>query len=245
MELGVIVDLDRVRTLRKDSTIEVLSVWIEQVDLKLGSNRGGQSLARILLLTELARRVGLPDPEDVVSAVCLPAHVNVPAGVLPERGRKSEEQVRVLIVQRLGNREHVRVDEAVAVVGVDVPAEQARYLLVADDIATRDRATVVRSARMRVLPDRLDGIRRLVAGRVWVTSLAAMPAEVDTPARTDADRLVVDLLVLVLTDVADVQFPADAIEREAPRVSKAERPDLWLRWRLTDERVVRGHGVRV
>ena len=69
------------------------------------------------------------------------------------------------------------------------------------------------------------------------------PAEVRPRSLAGTDE--VDLLDLVLPDVADRQVPRRAVEREAPRVAQAVGVDLAARALAADERVVVGDRVRV
>src|SRR5213076_1326652 len=124
-----------------------------------------------------------------------------------------------------------------------VPVQQARNLLVPAHVAARDRAC---ADVVVVLVDRRRVVRRLrTVPVVKMPSFRAAPAEVDAPPPPRVDRAVVDLLPRALTHVAKCEVPGHAVEREAPRVADTVRPDLWLPGRLADERVVRGHRVRV
>jgi len=73
-----------------------------------------------------------------------------------------------------------------------------------------------------------------------VVTFQAVPTEVVGLARVAAVRRgdVVDLLELVLTDVADPEVAGRAVEREAPRVAQAVRPDRRIGVGSVDERVV-------
>src|SRR3954452_2893603 len=88
-------------------------------------------------------------------------------------------------------------------VGVDVAAPQAPQAGVADDVAADDRAAAV--AAVAVGEDRFDGAAGIRGAAVFVAvfgeALEGVPAEVRPPGRPN--RRVVDLLELVLADVAD------------------------------------------
>src|SRR5687768_5873103 len=146
------------------------------------------------------------------------------------------------ILGRIRDRQNVRADVPGAVVDVEVATGQAGDVRVADDVAARDRAA---ADAMRVLVDRWDVIRRLRAVAEEMPALHAAPAEVGCTPPPHVDRAVVDLLPDVLADVADREGTRQAVEREAPRVTQAVRPDLGPPRRLTDEWVVRRHRVRI
>src|SRR4029077_13736501 len=116
---------------------------------------------------------------------------------------------------------------------------QAREARVADYVAAGDRAV---AAVVRVFEHRLhvaaDAQARVLAPR----PLPRAPAEVD-PACI-SPRAEVDLLDVVLTDVADRDVAGAPIEREAPRVAQPVGVDRRLHTRAPDERVVTRDRVR-
>jgi hypothetical protein len=244
VERRVVVELERVCALGQSAAIELLAVRVLEADREVVVHVSRQDGKVVRRDTELPRRVGLPDAADVhVRPAHLARHVDVAAGVLTEGRDEVELEAGCRVTLRVGDLEHVRPDVRVAVVAVDVATEEARDFLVADDIAAGDRAA---SRAVRVLQDRHDGIqRRRVTRRVDVTALVAVPAEVDASAPADVDRLIVELLVLVLADVPNVQRVGHPVEREPPRVAKPVRPDLRKRTCLSGERVVRRNRVRV
>src|SRR5207247_6874278 len=62
---------------------------------------------------------------------------------------------------------------------------------------------------------------------IAVATLHDPPAEIDAATVARAGRCgAVDLFVLRLSDVADPEVVRGAVEREAPRVAQADRPDL-------------------
>ena len=86
---------------------------------------------------------------------------------------------------------------------------------------------------MRVLRDRLDqrpGPERLLGEAA--PPLVDVPAEVDEPRRPA--RQPVDLLDLVLPDVADPEVARRAVEAVPPGVAQADRDELGRRLRLPD-----------
>src|ERR1700722_18633027 len=93
---------------------------------------------------------------------------------------------------------------------------------------------------VRRFDDRVARARRARALE-RVVAFAQAPAPVDALL---AARCVVDLLVLVLADVADPYRAGCAVEREAPRVAQSPHPRFGHHALAADERVVRGHAVR-
>ncbi len=163
----------------------------------------------------LARRVGLADAPDVRRSR-LSGDVHMTARVLSERRRVARVEPGQGVALHVGDREHVRVDIPVAVVAVDVLAEEALHLLVADDVAAGDRARVPR--RVRVLEDGRDdaGVGRVavrVAGAVDVASFEAAPAEIDASSPAGVDGPVIELLPGVLADVAEIQVAQSRVRR--------------------------------
>src|SRR5690606_24489393 len=104
-------------------------------------------------------------------------------------------------------------------------------------VASDDRAVAV---PVLVLHDRERLAVRAAerAGRVEVPALDPVPAEVLALARARAT----DLLVAVLTDVADPEVSGLPVEAVAPRVAQSVGPDL-VEAGLAHERVIRGHLV--
>jgi hypothetical protein len=125
-------------------------------------------------------------------------------------------------------------DRARLEVGVDVRALERRDLAAAVDVAAGDRLAVA----VGVLVDGLFEGRRAAAAAQVVHRFATVPSVVEAAA-DDAD-----LLPEVLSDVARPELAAGAVEREAPHVAQAVRPDLRHRALLVDERVVGGDRVR-
>src|SRR6266511_4505419 len=125
----------------------------------------------------------------------------------------------------------------VAHVAVEVGALQAADLGAPIDVPTDHRAAAV---VVVVLVDRWDRTRRRAAVEA-TSSFQPVPAEVRAggPAQRDG----VDLLHDVLADVADPKVAGGAVEREAPRVAQAKRPDLGAGAPPAHERVVGGHLV--
>ncbi len=104
---------------------------------------------------------------------------------------------------------------------------------IAHDVAAGDRL----AAGAVVLEDRRDVARggaRRVRAVVERAALEALPAEVGGAALR---RGVVDLLGVVLADVADEQVAGRAVEREAKRVAQAVGVDLAARVAAAGERV--------
>src|SRR4029078_3825388 len=131
---------------------------------------------------------------------------------------------------------------AVTEVAVDVaPGPAAPEGAVADDLTARGRPAPewavgdevpagdrAEARAVRVLEHREDGARR-AAALVAVAALEGVPAEVVAaaplpPSRAAGDE--VDLLDLVLADVADDEGAGSAVEREAPRIPQPIRVDL-------------------
>src|SRR6478752_2152302 len=107
-------------------------------------------------------------------------------------------------------------------VGVDVPAgDQLLVLRAAVHVAAGDGL----AERVRVRGDRsaVRGARDASARVIDAVALAARPAEV--PAAL-ACRDAVDLLDGVLADVTDPEVAGLGVDRGAPRVAHAVRPDL-------------------
>src|SRR5262245_26429443 len=126
-------------------------------------------------------------------------------------------------------------DDADAEVAVEVGSDQRGELGPAIAVAAGDRAL---SGRVVVFEDRvgrnaqgaLDGVvedRRAFLG---------LPAVI---AAGDAGRLKIHLFARALADVGDEQVAGLAVERDAPGVAHAERPDLAARAGRVDERVAR------
>ena len=70
------------------------------------------------------------------------------------------------------------------------------------------------------------------------------PSVVHPPAGTAAGKRDIDLLPFALADVANPQVTGHAVERVAPRVAQADRPDLGSGIVDADVWVVGGHGIR-
>src|SRR4051812_904086 len=125
-------------------------------------------------------------------------------------------------------------------VGVDVAAAKSRGAGTGDDVPADDRAAVV--AAVAVGEDRLDGAARIRGAAVFVAvlgeALEGVPAEVRAAGR--GDRRVVELLELVLADVADRDprlLRRGGVEGEAEGVAQPVAVDL-IAAGLADERVV-------
>ena len=149
--------------------------------------------------------------------------VDAPARVLAERREREVRHVDAgRAVARAGARND-RAQVADAEVGVEVATEQRRQPRVAHDVAAGDRL----AAGLVVLEDRghVDARGRARRDRavVWQRALEAPPAEVrPAPAR----RGEVDLLGVVLADVAEQQVAGLAVEGEAKRVAQPVGVDL-------------------
>jgi hypothetical protein len=216
------------------------------VDVLRIADVGGQDGKVVLRNAVGRRRVGLANPEDVVARAGKAHHVDVSASVLAEGRRGDDSQERVRVTLRVWYLQDVRVQRLSAIVAVDVPPEEGLHLLVPDDVAARDRAAAgVRELKNGRDDERVGRIAVRISRAVHVTALEAAPPEVDRSPPPRIDRAVIDLLPSVLADIADVQCSGHTVEREAPRIAKAVRPDLGLPRRLTDERVVRRHRIRV
>src|SRR5439155_15645939 len=63
-------------------------------------------------------------------------------------------------------------------------------------------------------------------GVVAGPTLQLPPAEVRAPPTTTGPPQTVDLLPAVLADVADPQVAREPVEREPPRIARADGPDL-------------------
>src|SRR5439155_24000036 len=91
-----------------------------------------------------------------------------------------------------------------------------------------------------------DGREYESAGTAWVRVVAMRPFH-DTPTIVEPGRvhgLDVHLLPSVLADIRDVEQPAGRVERIAPRVAQAQRPDLRSPTSVL-ERIARGNRIRV
>src|SRR5215211_4166300 len=143
--------------------------------------------------------------------------VDAAAGVLAEGGEARDAQPRRALLRGAARSQLRRLDPAAAEVAEDVAAVQRRDGAVADHHAARDRAVAVGG----------------LAGRVAAAALEGAPAEV--PAAAGAHE--VDLLDLVLADVADRQVAVAAVEREPPRVAQPVGVDLVARAGPPDEGV--------
>ena len=84
VELGVVVELEPIRTLRQSLAVELLAV-VPQVDREVLVDLGRQDREVVLRDAELPRRIRLANPEDVVARAGKPHHVHVAAGVFAER----------------------------------------------------------------------------------------------------------------------------------------------------------------
>ena len=177
---------------------------------------------------------------DVAAAVA--RHVDVPRLVLAEGGdlnRRVEQQVvlpRARIVLQ-------RPDAAGAEVAVEVATQHPRVSACAVDVAARHGAV---PPRVVVLKDGQRQPRRVARGGVRVEAVRALH---DAPAvvlAAAAQRgLEVYLLPCALPHVGDEEVEGRAVEREAPRVAHAERPDFGAEARGREEGVRRRRGVRV
>src|SRR5215208_4792684 len=134
-------------------------------------------------------------------------------------------------------------ERAVAEVAVDVAAGPAApERAVADHLIAGDRAEAL---VVRTLDHRRHGARGATA-LVAAAALEDIPAEVVSAAGRQAAVAaghVVDLLDLVLTDVADHEAAVAAVEGEAVRVPQPVCVDLGSRTRSAAERVVRRNRV--
>src|SRR5215216_994760 len=153
--------------------------------------------------------------------------VDAAAGVLAEGGEARDAQPRRALLRGAARSQLRRLDPAAAEVAEDVAAVQRRDGAVADHDA-RDRAVAV---AVEALHHRAHVAGGGLAGRVAAAALEGAPAEV--PAAAGAHE--VDLLDLVLADVADRQVAVAAVEREPPRVAQPVGVDLVARAGPPDE----------
>src|SRR6266850_6711488 len=130
-------------------------------------------------------------------------------------------------------------DRARAEIGEEIPAEDAGHLAAAIPVAS-DHGT----AEIVVVLENGQHETGLIAARRRIEAVAALhdPPSVVLAARAGRG-LQIDLLPLVLSDVADEQGAGEPVEGEAPGIAKAERPDLRKRAGHADEGVARGHRV--
>jgi hypothetical protein len=84
VERRVVVELDCVRALGQRSAVQVLAVWVLELDREVVLDMRGQHRKVVLRSAELPGRILLPDPEHVVHAGRLAHDVHVTAGVLAE-----------------------------------------------------------------------------------------------------------------------------------------------------------------
>jgi hypothetical protein len=194
VERRVVVQLEPVGALGQRLAVELLAVE-PQVDREVVVDLGSQE-GEVVLRDAVGRwRIGLANPEDVVARAGKAHHVDVAAGVLAEGRGGDDVQPRIRVVLRVRDLEHVRPERRRAVVAVDVAPEKGLHLLVAHDVATRDRAPGMQPARVWVLGDWIDRVDRWrVASRVEVPALEAVPAEIHSASPADIDRPIVDLL---------------------------------------------------
>src|SRR5262245_52854052 len=124
-------------------------------------------------------------------------------------------------------------DDAGAEVAVEVGAGQRGELAAAVAVAAGNRAL---SGRVVVFEDRVGRhAHRALHGTVEDRrAFLGLPAVI---AAGDAGRLEIHLLARPLADVGDEQVAGLAVERDAPGIAHAERPDLAARARRADERI--------
>src|SRR5436190_6973162 len=158
--------------------------------------------------------------------------VHVPLGVLAERAEARDRYADGLVTARTTVAAELhRPQRRLAEIAVDVAPVERRQGLVPHHVPAGDRAVAggvfVDDARLH---------------RVWRgAAVEAAPALEDVPAvvgalpRAAAGE--VDLLLGVLTDVRDHQVAGQPVEREAPRVTQAEGPDLGRHTLAAHERV--------
>src|SRR5829696_7255217 len=129
------------------------------------------------------------------------------------------------------------LDAPAADVAEDVAAVEGRHRAVADHHAAGDGAV---APAVEALDDRPHVAGRRLARRIPAAALERAPAEVLAAAAAHE----VDLLDLVLADVADRQVAVAAVEREAPGVAQAVGVDLAAGARAPAERVPARDRVR-
>src|SRR4029453_18079550 len=161
-------------------------------------------------------RLGGGDPVDVAAEG---QGVQLAVGVGPERAQAGDLEAEVALLGHLAAGGPGRPDPARAVVAVQVGALQARNAPAPVDEPADHGAAVVAA----VLDHRVHGAVGPITAVEGVAALAPVPAVV-APTRTG--RLVVDLLVGVLADVADPQVAGGGVERETPGVAQPVVPDL-------------------
>src|SRR5205085_3446739 len=149
--------------------------------------------------------------------------VHASRGILSERREARDPQPGVVPLAPARAGQLGPVDARVAVVPEDVPPGEVRHLRVTHHVTADDRAVAGRVAR--------DEHRRLVV--VSGARLEAAEPLEDAPAVIGAGGLLagreVDLLPVVLADVAEGDVAGLPVEREAVRIAKPVGPDLGAR----------------
>src|SRR4051794_9321468 len=152
--------------------------------------------------------------------------VDATAGVLAERHEPPDPGAEGAVAAGALASEASDAQTRMAEVAVHVAAVELAEAAVADHVAADDRAVATGVA---VLENR-SAMARGAPAPEPVPALEEAPAEVVAAARgmPAAARVAdeVDLLDLVLTDVAHRQVPAPPVEREAPRVPQPVGIDL-------------------
>ncbi len=170
--------------------------------------------------------------------------VHAAARVFAERVEVADAEAELTVVRRGRRLEDGRPERRGERVPVDVPAGQGGQAWVAHYITARDRLAAGVSVLVhgrRVVGRAGTAVRRVVAG--LVLPLEALPAEVGAAAGACARRNEVDLLPGVLPNVGDGEVARRPIEREAPGIAQAVRPDLRPCTGLPDEGVRRRNRV--
>ena len=155
-----------------------------------------------------------------------------PARVFAERGRRADVQAgRVQIAARRRGRGSPTRSAGGSSRRTGSGRRGFAQRAVAHDVAADDRAVAVAVAGDQHREDRVRGPPGLVAA----ISLPDAPAVVGARARARGRE--VDLLLQILSDVADDQRAGRAVEGEAPGVAQPVGPDLRLPAGLPGERV--------
>src|SRR5438874_1399978 len=158
--------------------------------------------------------------------------VYVAAHVLSERRRGGHPQPGGVVVARAARCELDRVDVGLAVVAVEIAAVEPGQARVAHHVAADQRAEAVLVGGRDLRRDGSGGI----PGAVAMEALEHAPPVVRAAA--GAAGLEVDLLELVLADIADRQVARPPVEAEAVWVPEPVDPDLRPGPRPPHERVV-------
>src|SRR4029450_5259349 len=165
--------------------------------------------------------------------------IDLAGGVLGERHQLVDVGVEGALLGHLAIAHPQSPDVALAVVAEEVRAPETRDRRAPVDDAASDRAALVVGG----LEHREHAAIRVAAAREGVRRLHLVPAEVRPPSATGRGLKLVDLLPLVLADVADPEVAVGAVEAEAPRVADPVEPHLGPPARPIGERVVGRNAV--